>query len=42
MERKILKPAAITLPQLAEGDQYVYVPNEGPDGSLMVMRAAPQ
>ncbi len=42
VERKILKPAAITLPQLAEGDQYVYVPNEGPDGSLMVMRAAPQ
>ncbi len=42
VEAKILRPAAITLPELQEGDQYVYVPDEGPDGALMVMRAASQ
>jgi hypothetical protein len=42
VEKEILKPAAIRLPELQEGDQYVYMPDEGPDGALMVMRPAPE
>ncbi|MDH3719862.1 MAG: hypothetical protein OES79_17205 [Planctomycetota bacterium] len=42
VEKEVIKPAAITLPELQEGDQYVYMPDEGPDGALMVMRLVPE
>jgi hypothetical protein len=42
VEKEIIKPAAITLPELQAGDQYVYMPDEGPDGALMVMRPMPE
>ena len=38
VETKVIKPAAIQLPELPPGDRYVYLPDKGPWGEVMVLK----
>ena len=40
VEEKILGPKGLILPELEGGDTYVYVPDEGPNGAVMIQRKA--
>jgi len=39
VQKEILKPAAIKLPELKPGDTYFFDTNQGPNGTLMVRKA---
>ena len=36
--KEIIEPAGLFLPELEPGDQYVYIPDKGPDGEIGILK----
>lgn len=41
VEAEVLKPRGISLPALKIGESYIYDPDEGPDGDILIRSAKP-